>query len=100
MRVVCRMSDLMPNFKSMSSEALALFEDGSMFVERYLDCPQHIKVQIIGDGRGNVIHLWERDCLVQWCHQKVIVMAPAWSLLDRLTMELHRYAVELTGRAE
>jgi pyruvate carboxylase len=100
MRVVRRMSDLVPSFESASSEALASFGDGSVFVERYLDRPRHIEVQIIGDGNGNVIHLWERDCSVQRRHQKVIEMAPAWSLPDELRAELHRYAVELTGRAK
>jgi len=69
-------------------------------VERYLDRPRHIEVQIIGDGNGNVIHLWERDCSVQRRHQKVIEMAPAWSLPDDLRAELHRYAVDLTAGAK
>jgi pyruvate carboxylase len=70
MRVVCRMSNLLPYFNSASFEALASFGDSSMFVERYLNHPHYIKVRIIGDGRGNVILLWERDCLVQWRHQR------------------------------
>ena len=57
-------------------------------------------MQIIGDGNGNVIHLWERDCSVQRRHQKVIEMAPAWSLPDDLRAELHRYALDLTSRAK
>ena len=72
--------DLVPFFESASSEALASFGDGSVFIERYVDRPRHIEVQIVGDGKGNVVHLGERDCSVQRRHQKVIEMAPAWNL--------------------
>ena len=62
MRVVRRREDLVPFFESASSEAKASFGDGSCFIERYVEDPRHIEVQIIGDGKGNVVHLWERDC--------------------------------------
>ena len=71
MRVVRNREDLIPFFESASSEALAAFGDGSVFVERFVETPRHIEVQIIGDGNGNVIHLWERDCSIQRRHQKV-----------------------------
>lgn len=58
------------------------------------------QVQIIGDGTGNVVHLWERDCSVQRRHQKVIEMAPAWTLPDDLRKQLHDYAVQLTSAAK
>ena len=99
MRVVRRMEDLVPFFESASSEALASFGDGSVFIERFVDRPRHIEVQIIGDGTGNVVHLWERDCSVQRRHQKVIEMAPAFTLPDELRTQLHEYAVRLTSQA-
>jgi pyruvate carboxylase len=99
MRVVRRMEDLIPFFESASSEALASFGDGSVFIERFVDRPRHIEVQIIGDGTGNVVHLWERDCSVQRRHQKVIEMAPAFTLPDDLRKQLHEYAVRLTSQA-
>jgi pyruvate carboxylase len=99
MRVVKKMEDLVPFFESASSEALASFGDGSVFIERFVDRPRHIEVQIIGDGTGNVVHLWERDCSIQRRHQKVIEMAPAWSLPDELRADLHKYAVLLTSSA-
>jgi pyruvate carboxylase len=71
MRVVRKREDLIPSFESASSEAKASFGDGSCFIERYVENPRHIEVQIIGDGKGNVVHLWERDCSVQRRHQKV-----------------------------
>jgi len=57
-------------------------------------------VQIVGDGTGNVVHLWERDCSIQRRHQKVIEMAPAWSLPDELRHDLHEYAKKLTSAAK
>ena len=71
-----------------------------VFIERFVDRPRHIEVQIIGDGKGNVVHLWERDCSVQRRHQKVIEMAPAWSLPMDLRKQLHADAVRLTSEAK
>lgn len=99
MRVIKRNEDVVPFFDSASSEALASFGDGSVFVEKYIERPRHIEVQIIGDGSGNVVHLYERDCSVQRRHQKVVEMAPAWSLPDELRSKLHKYATELTSAA-
>jgi pyruvate carboxylase len=99
MRVVRRMEDLVPMYIEATSEALASFGDGSVFVERFVERPRHIEVQIVGDGTGNVVHLWERDCSVQRRHQKVIEMAPAWTLPDELRAQLHAYAVTLTSAA-
>lgn len=100
MRVVRNMDDLVPSFESASSEALASFGDGSVFIERFVDRPRHIEIQIIGDGKGNVVHLWERDCSIQRRHQKVIEMAPAWSLPMELREKLHEYAIKLTSAAK
>ena len=58
-------------FNRASNEAKAAFGDGSMFVEKYVEEPRHIEIQIIADAYGNVVHLYERDCSVQRRHQKV-----------------------------
>jgi pyruvate carboxylase len=100
MRVVRRMEDVVPFFEAASQEALNSFGDGSVFVERFVDRPRHIEVQILGDGTGSVVHLWERDCSVQRRHQKVIEMAPAWTLPMELRKQLHQYAVQLTSAAK
>ena len=100
MRVVRNMEDLVPFFESAASEALASFGDGSVFIERFVDRPRHIEVQVIGDGTGNVVHLWERDCSIQRRHQKVIEMAPAWTLPMELRKQLHTYAIDLTSAAK
>jgi len=67
-------------FRLASNEALNAFGDGRCFVEKYVDQPRHIEVQCLGDGNGNVIHLYDRDCSVQRRHQKVIETAPATGL--------------------
>lgn len=77
MRVVNKKEDLIPLFNAASSEALASFGDGGCFVERYVKNAKHVEVQVIGDGKGNVVHLWERDCSVQRRHQKIVEIAPA-----------------------
>ena len=79
-RVVLTEEELEPMFTQASNEALNAFGDGRCFVEKYVDSPRHIEVQCIGDGTGNVIHLWDRDCSVQRRHQKVVETAPAVGL--------------------
>lgn len=77
MRVVRKMEEVEEMFQRASSEALAAFGNGAMFIEKFVERPRHIEVQILGDRAGNVIHLYERDCSVQRRHQKVVEIAPA-----------------------
>ncbi len=77
MRVVRQKSDLI-NFISMTqTEALAAFGTGEVYMEKYLENPRHIEIQVLSDGKGNAIHLGERDCSMQRRHQKVIEEATA-----------------------
>ncbi|KAF2644371.1 pyruvate carboxylase [Massarina eburnea CBS 473.64] len=80
MRVVREQATLQENFERATSEAKSAFGDGTVFVERFLDKPKHIEVQLLGDNYGNVVHLYERDCSVQRRHQKVVEIAPAKDL--------------------
>ncbi|UJR79227.1 pyruvate carboxylase [Sandaracinus amylolyticus] len=95
MRVVRREEDLAESFSRAQSEALAAFGDGTVFIERYVDKPRHVEVQILADAAGEVIHLFERDCSVQRRHQKVVEMAPAQNLPAGVREALCRDAVAL-----
>ena len=97
MRVVNKESELKESFERASSEALAAFGDGSVFIERYVYRPRHIEVQILGDGTGDVVHLWDRDCSVQRRHQKVVETAPAMLLPEvRYTQSSSKYLHQLS----
>lgn len=80
MRVVKRIEELEENFIRAQSEAKAAFGNGAMFVERFIEKPKHIEVQMMGDEYGNIVHLYERDCTIQRRHQKVVEIAPAPNL--------------------
>jgi pyruvate carboxylase len=99
MRVVNSADELAENFERASSEALAAFGDGTVFIERYVNKPRHIEVQILGDGKGNVVHLFHRDCSVQRRHQKVLETAPAVGLPPATEQAMIDDAVRLTKAA-
>ncbi|TIC54286.1 pyruvate carboxylase [Wallemia mellicola] len=84
MRVVRSQGEFEEAFGRAVSEAKSAFGDGTVFVERFLDHPRHIEVQLLADSHGNVIHLFERDCSVQRRHQKVVEIAPAPNLSDEV----------------
>ena len=94
-RIVPTANDLESMFRIASNEALNAFGDGRCFVEKYVDQPRHIEVQCLGDGTGNVIHLYDRDCSVQRRHQKVIETAPATGLSKDTRENIFRDAVRL-----
>eukprot|EP00891_Asterochloris_glomerata_P005106 jgi/Astpho2/5106/fgenesh1_pm.00073_%23_5_t len=100
MRVVHREQDLEESFTRASNEAKAAFGDGRMFIERYVEDPRHIEVQILADHHGNVVHLYERDCSVQRRHQKVVEMAPAYGLDPEVRTRLHADAVKLAKHVD
>lgn len=95
MRVVREQSTLQDSFERATSEAKSAFGNGTVFVERFLDKPKHIEVQLLGDNHGNIVHLYERDCSVQRRHQKVVELAPAKDLPANVREALLNDAVKL-----
>ena len=82
MRIVERFDQLNEQVQAAKQEAELWFGDDSVYMERYLQNPRHIEVQILGDGNGNAIHLYDRDCSLQRRHQKVLEEAPAPDIPD------------------
>jgi pyruvate carboxylase len=95
MRIVKTPEDLEVAFDSARNEALNAFGDDTMFLEKYVENPKHLEVQIVADNHGNIRHLYERDCSVQRRHQKVVEVAPSFNVSDKVKEQLYTYAVDI-----
>ncbi|MFI8611584.1 pyruvate carboxylase [Staphylococcus capitis] len=95
MRIVREESELEDAFHRVKSEAEKSFGNSEVYIERYIDNPKHIEVQVIGDELGNIIHLYERDCSVQRRHQKVVEVAPSVGLSNSLRERICEAAIQL-----
>lgn len=95
MRVIRTGEDLKNNFESARSESLNAFGDDTMFLEKYVEEPKHLEVQIVADNHGNIRHLFERDCSVQRRHQKVVEVAPSFNVSTRVKDLLYEYAIKI-----
>ena len=98
MRVVQKEEDLEISFNEARREAANAFGDDTMFIEKFIDSPKHIEVQILGDKHGNIVHLFERDCSVQRRFQKVVEIAPAPNLKQETKDKLYDYALKIARR--
>ena len=95
MRTVSSLKDLEEAFDRASSEAKNSFGNNGLYIEEYLQNYRHIEVQIIGDGKGSISHLWERECSVQRRHQKILEIAPSPSISDSLREEIIDAALKI-----
>ena len=95
MRVAHNQRELLEGLKSAASEAKAAFGDATIFLEKFIDKPKHVEVQILGDNHGNIVHFYERDCSIQRRHQKVIEIAPSLYLSHKKRKEVCDYALAL-----
>ncbi|HZY65967.1 MAG TPA: acetyl-CoA carboxylase biotin carboxylase subunit [Rubrobacteraceae bacterium] len=99
MRAVARPRDFLEALRGAKREAAAAFGDDSVLLEKFVQNPRHIEVQVISDNHGNVLHLYERDCSIQRRHQKVIEEAPSPALDLELREEMCAAAVRLAQEA-
>ncbi|WP_274475968.1 pyruvate carboxylase [Mangrovimonas aestuarii] len=95
MRLILSQEDMESNFNSARNEALNAFGDDTVFLEKYIDDPKHLEVQIVADKHGNIMHLYERDCSVQRRHQKVVEVAPSFNVSEEVKQHLYRYALAI-----
>jgi acetyl-CoA carboxylase, biotin carboxylase subunit len=95
MRIVRKAEEMERNFIIASNEAEKAFNDPSVFIEKYIENPKHIEFQILGDTKGNVIHLGERECSIQRKHQKLLEEAPSCALDDNLRKKMGSMAVKI-----
>jgi acetyl-CoA carboxylase biotin carboxylase subunit len=95
MRVVTRDAEFAPAWRDASSEALNAFGDARLYLEKYLERPRHIEIQILADSHGRVVSLGERECSVQRRHQKVIEEAPSLVITPELRKKMGDAAVRL-----
>ncbi len=96
MRVVREPHHLENSFHEAKGEAKKAFGDDTIFIEKFIDSPKHIEVQIMGDNYGNLVHLYERDCSVQRRYQKVVEVAPSIALKRETREKLYAYALKIT----
>ncbi|MCL6573541.1 MAG: pyruvate carboxylase [Bacillus sp. (in: Bacteria)] len=95
MRIVKSHQEIAEAFERAKSEAMAAFGSDEVYLEKFIENPKHIEVQILADINGNIVHLFDRDCSVQRRHQKVVEVAPSVSITDELRLRICDAAVKL-----
>jgi acetyl-CoA carboxylase biotin carboxylase subunit len=99
MRVARNPLSLQSGLHAARQEAEKAFKDGSVYLEKYIEQPRHVEVQVLGDRQGNVVHLWERECSLQRRHQKLVEESPAPNLPGKVREEICKAAVRLIKTA-
>lgn len=99
MRAAHNEASLRSGFRHARAEAEAAFRDGTLYIEKLIERPRHVEVQLLGDRRGNVVHLWERDCSLQRRHQKLVEESPSPHISARTREKLCNAAVRLAKAA-
>lgn len=99
LRLVNDAAELPSSLESASREAAAAFGDGRVFLEKYVQSARHVEIQVLADGRGNTVHLLERECSIQRRHQKIIEETPSPALTTQLRHRMGEAAVNLAKTA-
>ena len=98
MRLVHKVSEFENSLKMAKSEAKNAFNNDAVFIERFVQEPRHIEIQILGDKKGNVVHLFERECSIQRRHQKVVEEAPSPGVSEKTRKKMGEIAVNLAKK--
>ena len=94
MRIVRAPAELRAAFRAAQAEAAAAFGVPDVYIEKYVEAPRHIEIQVMADAKGNIVHLGERECSIQRRHQKIIEEAPSPIVTEKLRRRMGRTAVE------
>jgi acetyl-CoA carboxylase, biotin carboxylase subunit len=94
MRIVREESELIGQLETAQAEALAAFKNGAVYIERYIERPRHIEIQVLADEHGNTIHLGERECTIQRRHQKLLEEAPSVAISNEQREKMGAVAVK------
>jgi acetyl-CoA carboxylase, biotin carboxylase subunit len=94
MRIVRAEEELATNLETAQAEALAAFKNGAVYIERYIERPRHIEIQVLADEHGNCVHLGERECTIQRRHQKLLEEAPSVAISKELRDKMGAVAVK------
>ena len=100
MRVIRNVEELEKAYPESRREALNAFGDDTVFLEKFVENPKHIEIQIVADHHGNMVHLFERDCSVQRRYQKVIEYAPSFGVSEEIKQNLYTYAITICKAVE
>ena len=98
-RVVHSEASFRTSFSMAQSEAGAAFSNSEVYVERFIESPRHVEIQILADAQGNIVHLGERDCSIQRRYQKLIEEAPSPAMTEELRGEMSKAAIDITREA-
>jgi acetyl-CoA carboxylase, biotin carboxylase subunit len=100
MRIVRGLSDVAPALRAAQAEAAAAFGVPDVYVEKYVEAPRHIEIQVVADTKGSVVHLGERECSIQRRHQKLIEECPSPIMSEKLRRRMGRAAVEAAAAVQ
>ncbi len=100
MRIVHQAADVAQAFRAAQAEAAAAFGVPDVYVEKYVEGPRHVEIQVMADSKGNVVHLGERECSIQRRHQKIIEEAPSPVVNEKLRRKMGRTAVEAAAAVQ
>ncbi len=100
MRIVRSAGELPQAFRAAQAEAAAAFGVPDVYIEKYVEAPRHIEIQIMADTKGNIVHLGERECSIQRRHQKIIEEAPSVAITEKLRRRMGRTAIDAAAAVQ